>query len=182
MEKYIILKTEQENFSYIIDVFRLLIGNTAQVEENRNFIKIKCQDIGEIEIEATIESLESDLNALISSYQTTSLKPSKEIALVEKAFLEMSYGHYQFKSFLYQVKEKGAALDFFQFIVEGSGVTEDIILAMADCDLNVSKASNLLYMHRNTLLYKIDRLISLSDFDLKSFNDLYLLVQLLRAK
>ncbi|MDE6407954.1 MAG: helix-turn-helix domain-containing protein, partial [Anaeroplasmataceae bacterium] len=165
-----------------IDVFRLLVGNTAQIEEKSNFIKIKCRDIDSKEIEATIESLESDLNALISSYQTTSLRPTREIALVEKPFLDMSYGHYQFKSFVLNVKDKGTALDLFQFIVEGSGVTEDIILAMADCDLNVSKASNLLFMHRNTLLYKIERLITLSDFDLKSFNDLYLLVQLLRAK
>ncbi|MDE6661188.1 MAG: helix-turn-helix domain-containing protein, partial [Anaeroplasmataceae bacterium] len=119
---------------------------------------------------------------LSPSYQTTSLKPSKEISLVEEAFSDLSYGHYQFKSFVLNVKKKELALELFQFITEGSGVTEDIILAMADCDLNVSKASNLLYMHRNTLLYKIERLIILSDFDLKCFNDLYLLVQLLRAK
>ncbi|MDE5856517.1 MAG: helix-turn-helix domain-containing protein, partial [Anaeroplasmataceae bacterium] len=161
---------------------RMLLGNMVQIKEEDTLLKIKCQEIDQKEIEATIQSLESDLNASITSYQTTSLKPSKEIALVEKAFLEMSYGHYQFKSFVLNVKEKELALELFQFIVEGSGVTEDIILAMADCDLNVSKASNLLFMHRNTLLYKIERLISLSNFDLKCFNDLYLLIQLLRAK
>ena len=172
MEKYILIQTEKENFSYIIDVFRMLIGSNAIIEEKENGLKMKCQDIEEQEIEATIESLEGDLNASITSYQTTSLKPSKEIALVEEALNAISYGHYQLKSFILNVKKKELALDLFHFIIEGSGVTEDVIFAMADCDLNVSKASNALYMHRNTLLYKIERLITLSGFDLKSFNDL----------
>ncbi|MDE7213618.1 MAG: hypothetical protein K2N42_03460, partial [Anaeroplasmataceae bacterium] len=145
MEKYILLKTEKENFPYIIDVFHMLVGSTAHIEEKNDVLKIKCKDIELKEIEATIESLEGDLNALITSYQTTSLKPNKEISLIEEAFKEMSYGHYQFKSFVLNVKKKELALELFQFITEGSGVTEDIILAMADCDLNVSKASNLLY-------------------------------------
>lgn len=182
MKKYVLLKANKENYPYIIDVFRMLLGNSLQVEETDTFLKIEYQNAEDVEISATIESLESDLNALISSYQTSTSKPSKEISVVQDLFLEINYGHYQFKSLILNVKNKLTALEVFQFIVDGSGVTEDIILAMADCDLNVSKASVLLYMHRNTLLYKIERLISLSDFDLKSFNDLYILVQLLRAK
>lgn len=182
MEKYILLRTENENFPYIKDVFHMLIGNAVQIEEKDHLLKMKCYDIKQEEIEETIKSLESDLNALIASYQTTTSKPSKEIALVEDIFEELSYDHYQFKSLIQNVKDKTVALNFFSFIIEGSGITEDIILAMADCDLNVSKASNLLFMHRNTLLYKIERLITLSDFDLKRFNDVYLLLHLLRAK
>ncbi|MDE6656578.1 MAG: helix-turn-helix domain-containing protein [Anaeroplasmataceae bacterium] len=181
MEKYILLKTAKENYPYILDVFQMLLGNMIQVEQNNDWIKIKSEWAEEGEIEATIESLEGDLNALISSYQTTTSRPVKEIAIVENIFLEVPYGHYQFKTIALQVKNKTSALEIFNFIVEGSGVTEDIILAMADCDLNVSKASALLYMHRNTLIYKIERLMELKNFDLKSFNDLYLLVQLLRA-
>lgn len=182
MEKYILLRTATENFSYIKDVFHLLVGNEVQIEVDEQILKMRCNTIGQEEIDATITSLESDLNALISSYQTTTLKPSKEISLVEPIFKEASYGHYQFKSLIQNVKDKITSLELFHFIVDGSGVTEDIIMAMADCDLNVSKASHQLYMHRNTLLYKIDRLISLSDFDLKRFNDLYILVQLIRAR
>ncbi|MCM1130388.1 MAG: helix-turn-helix domain-containing protein [Roseburia sp.] len=182
MKKYVLLKTNKENYPYIIDVFRMLLGNALQIEESDTFLKVEYQDAKDTEISATIESLESDLNALITSYQTTTLKPNKEIEIVKDLFLRINYGHYQFKTLILNIRDKLTALEVFQFIIEGSGVTEDIILAMADCDLNVSKASVLLFMHRNTLLYKIERLISLSDFDLKNFNDLYILVQLLRAK
>ena len=49
-------------------------------------------------------------------------------------------------------------------------------------DLNVSKASKILYIHRNTMLYKLDKLKELSDFDLRCFLDAYIVYSLIENK
>ncbi|MDE7161625.1 MAG: helix-turn-helix domain-containing protein, partial [Anaeroplasmataceae bacterium] len=165
---------------YIIDVLKMLLGSNIKYNLEPEYLLLESQ--GDLDgLSDTIQSLESDLNALIHFYQTETDQPEKEISLILESFLKMSYGHYQFKSLLLNIKGKAEATELFNFIVEGTGITDEIILAMADCNLNVSQASQMLYMHRNTLLYKIERLISLKGFDLKNFNDLYILVQLLRA-
>ncbi|MDE7263297.1 MAG: helix-turn-helix domain-containing protein [Anaeroplasmataceae bacterium] len=181
MKKYLLLKTQKENYPYIVDVLKMLLGWNIQVEEGHQLLKIECLSVDEKELCSTIQSLEADLNSLISYYLTSTSSPEYETELVFDIFLNLEYGHYQFKEVIPYVRKKALALELFHFIVEGTGVTEDIIMAMADCDLNVSKASSKLFMHRNTLLYKIERLESLKGFDLKHFNDLYLLVQLLKA-
>ena len=61
-------------------------------------------------------------------------------------------------------------IEILKFVLDGTGVDRNILEAMASCDLNVSKASNVLYMHRNTLMYKIDRLYEKTGFDIKTFN------------
>lgn len=180
MKKLLLFKTIEENYPSILEVFKMVLGNTMKYTFKEQYLMIEFPE--EIEgLSDIIQSLESDLNALIHSYQTGTNQPEKEVSLIINSFLNMSYGHYHFKSLLLNVKNKVDATDLFNFIVEGSGITEEIIFAMADCNLNVSQASTLLYMHRNTLLYKIERLISLKSFDLKNFNDLYILIQLLRA-
>lgn len=180
MKKFLLFKTNEENYSYIIDVLKMLLGNQLKYSLKENYLLVETNE--DIEgLNDTIQSLETDLNALIHFYQTSTNQPEKEVSLILNSFLNASYGHYQFKSLLLQVKNKVDATELFHFIVEGSGVTEEIIFAMANSNLNVSQASQYLYLHRNTLLYKIERLNSLKNFDLKNFNDLYILVYLLKA-
>lgn len=180
MKKLLLFKTNEENYSYVVDVLKMLLGNQLKYTIKETYLLVECKE--EIEgLTDTIQSLETDLNALIHYYQTSTNQPEKEVSLLLNCFLNASYGHYQFKSLLLQVKNKVEATELFHFIVEGSGITEEIIYAMADSNLNVSQASQLLYLHRNTLIYKMERLNALKDFDLKNFNDLYILVHLLKA-
>lgn len=45
----------------------------------------------------------------------------------------------------------------------------DTALGFIDADLNASKAAKELYMHRNTLAYRLDRFTDKSDIDIRSF-------------
>lgn len=38
-------------------------------------------------------------------------------------------------------------------------------------DINLSKASKMLYIHRNTLIYRIEKIEKITSFDLRNFND-----------
>ena len=43
--------------------------------------------------------------------------------------------------------------------------------ASLDCDLNVSETSRKLYMHRNTLMYRLEKIERVTGLDLKKFSD-----------
>ena len=43
--------------------------------------------------------------------------------------------------------------------------------AFLDCDLNVSETSRKLYMHRNTLMYRLEKIERVTGLDLKKFSD-----------
>ncbi len=181
MKQYSIIKATKEIFPYILDVLRMLLGNSIEIKEKENYFIIKHSAIEETEFEATIKSLEEDLNTLISYYQTGTERSFKEVAMIEDSMAHLPYGHYSLKSIIPQITSRKVKNEVFHFITDGLGLNENIIYAMADQDLNVSKASNQLFMHRNTLLYKIDRFNELRGFDLKRFHDLYLLIYLLKA-
>lgn len=43
--------------------------------------------------------------------------------------------------------------------------------AFLDCDLNISETSRRLYMHRNTLMYRLEKIERVTGLDLKKFSD-----------
>ncbi len=182
MKQFILIKTLKANYEDILVILKQLLGNHITSEEYNGLLLIKGLVHDSKDIFETIKSLEIDLNTNISVYVTyPCFNPSEEIKLIFHLFNNAEGGCYDLKSLLLNAKEVKDAVNFLNFILNGSGVDEKIILALAKNDLNVSKASTDLYMHRNTLLYKIDRLIELKNFDLKKFTDLYILFRLLKA-
>ncbi len=177
LSKVILLKCQENYQKEIIDVLRMLLGNHIQVLQEKILVTIYHDYDSSEQILQTIQSLENDLNSGISFYQGVADKKLLPYVLI--LFTESKYGHYDFKGLLAQADCSKLNSEILDGILEGSGVTRDIIIAMAECDLNVSKAANALYMHRNTLLYKLDRLQDLKQIDLRTFYDEYLLVKLL---
>ena len=53
----------------------------------------------------------------------------------------------------------------------------EIILALADNNLNESETSRALYMHRNTVVYRIRKIKRLTGLDPTKFHDLCKLIQ-----
>ena len=56
---------------------------------------------------------------------------------------------------------------------------KNIIRTYLESNMNISKASNILYMHRNTLMYKIDNFIKVTGFDVKKFKDAYIIYHII---
>ena len=57
-----------------------------------------------------------------------------------------------------------------------------IILSLADNKMNVSEVSRQLYMHRNTVVYHINRIRQITGKDPLNFYDLYRLVMLAKEE
>lgn len=56
---------------------------------------------------------------------------------------------------------------------------KNICLAFFENNMNTSKTANILYMHRNTLINKIDKIIEYTGYDLKNFLDAFIIYHLL---
>ncbi len=58
--------------------------------------------------------------------------------------------------------------------------TRQMINTLYECDSNLAKTSKMLFLHRNTLLYRIEKFYEQTGFDLKDRNDLVLCFLLLK--
>lgn len=50
-----------------------------------------------------------------------------------------------------------------------------VIKTYLDCDMNISKAASKLYMHRNTVMNKIDKFIINTGYDIKKFQNAFVI-------
>ena len=89
---------------------------------------------------------------------------------------------YSFKEALLRVKNIENKKEILNYILAGSGINETFILEFAKNNLNVSQASKAMFIHRNTMIYKLNKLKANSQFDLTNFNDAYILYSLLENK
>ena len=181
MKQFTLFKASKENYPLIIDVFKMLVGNALNIKEDNDYLLIIHNEFNKEEIKSTFLSLEEDLNNKICVYQSylsyeDDLK--EELKVILPIFNNVVFGSYELKSLLLEVKVD-KSLELLHFIIDGSGVDERVIKMMALADLNVSKAANLLYLHRNSLNYKLDRLYETKGFDLRRFMDCYTLYRLL---
>ena len=58
----------------------------------------------------------------------------------------------------------------------------EIILALADNNMNESETSRALYMHRNTVIYRLRKVKRLTGLDPMNFHDLCKLVQMIQDR
>ena len=64
---------------------------------------------------------------------------------------------------------------------ELTDVDIQVVLTLANHNMNVSETSRSLYMHRNTVVYHIEKVKELTGLDPTNFHDLVELVQMARA-
>ena len=54
-----------------------------------------------------------------------------------------------------------------------------IVKMFLENNMNISKASAVLYMHRNTLMYKIENFINVTGYDIKKFQDAFVIYHII---
>ena len=106
MRQHILIKTTPQANESMINALTLVLGMHLEIREKDSCIWLDIDEITEEELESIFQSLESDLNLLISFYHTTSDQYDRELALVCSSFLQSTYGHYNLKSFIPQIKSK----------------------------------------------------------------------------
>ena len=56
---------------------------------------------------------------------------------------------------------------------------KEVIKAYLDSNMNISKAANKLYMHRNTVMNKIDKFIKNTGYDIKEFKNAFIIYHII---
>jgi DNA-binding PucR family transcriptional regulator len=112
------------------------------------------------------------------------LHPLLDLTLADPVVKSMSFGFHTFPEVIAEaaLKARGALFSSFKrflFHVVNDELLRTV-LSFLDADLNQSKAAKALYMHRNTLLYRIDQFAQLTGIDPRRFEGAFALKLLTR--
>lgn len=184
MKRFTILKDTFESFPAVLGVFKDLVGSRVETE-SRNGFRILTYDYENMsDIRNLLLSFGNemmiDIVAYISFFEGQRQELEKKIALC--LMERLSSGIYSFKDALLQTGGAVEAKAVLSFVLDSTGIDEDFVRKFVACDLNVSRASKAMFIHRNTLNYKLDKLKELAGFDLRCFTDAYILYSLILRK
>lgn len=175
----VLIIKNNDNIDLIIDVIKGLVGNNIIINKKDDFILINHQFEEINDIKKTLESISEGLFINILAYNT-SVNNSKIDMEVEIALSllnqDIPYDFYDLKKLIHcanlNTVDKAKILDFILF---KSGISKGFIESFIDNNLNVSLASKKMYLHRNTINYKLDKLKEVSNFDLRNFKDAFII-------
>ena len=184
MSRFIIIRDTLNNLNEAIDVLKTLVGHNINIIEKDNCCIIKYnydnqRDIYDLLISFSNENI-VNMTCYISSLQESNNE--NEIVIGMKLLEKLPAGIYNLKEGLLNAKNVDNPKFILDTILFSTGIDEDFIKQFVFNDLNISKASKSMYIHRNTLNYKLDKLLELSTFDLRCFLDSYILFNLMQRK
>ena len=182
--KVLLVRNDFDDPEILLEMFKSLFKNMKS-EERDGYIAIYFSYDNNEDIIHVLNALETELVGNIHAYislDRAEEKLDKEIDIAINLMNQLPVGVYSFKEALLKVKNIENKQEILNFIIAGTGVNEMFILEFAENDLNVSQASKSMFIHRNTMIYKLNKLKANSQFDLTNFKDAYILYSLLDNK
>ncbi len=185
--QYLIIKSNRqlskEEQSLLIDALKEVLGKIS-FEDREKYYFIKF-DNNEVNIHDLFTMINSELFLDVRGFSSLYTEDQLYINWTIDKFLNSKLDN----CFYYDEK----ALLRGQIILEDEAVKKSVLKdiyndkeyynllkVFFECNLNTSKSAELLYMHRNTLINKIDRFYELTGYDLKKFEDAIVIYQLIK--
>lgn len=170
----------------LVDFLKGLLGNHIEHQYSDNFLSVIFDCDSKVDFEEIINGLNNDF------YITTSLYESG--VLYEKIDINEYIAHIKSQSKkildsnMIYIDEKCLV----KLNLDGEIVRQNIfkpfhndlemlevVKKYLDCNMNISQAANSLYMHRNTVMNKIDKFISVTGYDIKKFSNAFIIYKYL---
>lgn len=182
--RYLIIENNSE-IDLIKTFLKTFLGNRIEIKTNE-YITIYYDNFDEHYLKEGLTSLNNEGLVEIKAYCSNLILNQKEMdieyPLMEKAMTIAPKGIYNSRDLLpYLVKSK-INHNIVEYILKKYSTDEEmklILKTMFTCDLNVSKAATVLYMHRNTLMYKLDRFKEVTGYDIRHFKDAHIIATIL---
>lgn len=179
MNYIIIFLKENTKKDIIIDFLKGLLGGNIKVVEdkeiliNYDFVKVDFKTItsmliDDFGVELTLLECSGELeyvNYLIDLYYTIN---NKSTYLNEKTLFRLS------SKFSDELVKKNILKEFYN-----DNEMTNIIKVFLESNLNSSVCAKKLYLHRNTLINKIDKFIKVTGYDIKKFKDAYIIYKII---
>ena len=182
--KVLLVKKEFEDTEILLEMFKSLF-KSMKSEEKDGYLAIYFTYDDNEDIIHILNALETELVGNIHAYiseERSEDRLIKEVDIAIKLMNLLPIGVYNFKEALLKVKNIENKKEILNYIVLGSGINENFIREFAENDLNVSQASKAMFIHRNTMIYKLNKLKANAGFDLTNFKDAYILYSLLENR
>ncbi len=183
--RFIIIKNGVYNYDTIREVIQPLLGNNIKMENDESNIIIYHSYSDEEEIRNMLMALEVELMVNMYAYLSSDSlddRLSEELEIGKILIDYIPHGVYNLKEAILACDIVPSKEKILSYILKYTGINEEFIRDFAMCDLNVSKAGKAMNFHRNTMIYKLDKLASVSGFDLRHFRDAYILYTLIGNK
>lgn len=183
--RFILIKDGVYNQDTIKDIVQSLVGNNIKSVNKDSNVIIYHNYGDEEEIRRMLGALEVELMTNMYAYLSKDdtedrLKEELEIGL--ELLDNLPHGIFNLKEALLHASKIPNKEKILAYILRYTGITEQFIKDFAMSDLNVSRAAKEMFIHRNTMIYKLDKLNEVSGFDLRCFKDAYILYMLVESK
>ena len=189
-EKFIsiIFKSEpkESNISMLIDFLKGLIGNYINPVFKDRVLTVFFDAACDVDFKEIIQSLNEDfymtsllfeccdLFSGINKEEYVDFILENKNALLSTNKLHLTESELVKLKIYKDVVVKNILKDYYKDFE-----MRNIVKIFLECDMNISKASNILYMHRNTLMYKIDNFVKVTGYDIKKFKDAFIIYHIL---
>ena len=189
-EKFIsiIFKNPQKEsvINLLCDFLKGLIGNYIEPSLSNNALTVFIDSDTEVDFEEIINSLNSDFYVVACLFESGELYKGidkneyvKYINSISSKLLETTKLYIDEKELVKQRLNSS--------IVENNILKEyykdyemrNVISTYLESNMNVSQAASALYMHRNTVMNKIAKFIDVTGYDIKKFQNAFVIYQIL---
>lgn len=183
--KFIIIKNCAQYKNEITDIFKQLIGSNLKFKSIDDDYILYFNYENNMDLIDTIYAFENSFMMGVYAYisqDKDEIRLEKEEKIALKLLNFLKPGVYTLKTALIGNPNINFQKEILDYILEHTNINEDFIKEFVKYDLNVSLASKSMFIHRNTMMYKLDKLKAESDFDLRSFKDAFILYMLIMKK
>ena len=189
MYRYIIIESKQNHkidddvitlFSEIITCSKIIKNGHQALMYFEHEVDVSFEDV----IVNVISDTLSDVRVYVSHALFTEDERDEDVRLIKELLEGISFVKYFYlddkvlvKHFMYHLTDQMKKLFLRKFYQDH--VMIDTLKAYLDSNLNMVSAAKKLYIHRNTLIQRLDKFHQVTGFDLRVFGDALLVYHLI---
>lgn len=167
------LYLEQEVISFIHKDNIVIVGIFEEIEDHAKSIKDSVVSHLYVKCYIGFGGIIYDAHNALKAYKeaTTSIMLGKKFCLKSDIF---SYDKMMFERIVFNINPVIKQELINKFKAKFDAFDRDTIITIEefiDCGLNISDTSKKLYVHRNTLIYRLDKIKKETGFDIRKFTD-----------
>ena len=176
---------DNTNIHMLTDFFKGLVGANLEERVNENVISYIFDDGLNINFEEIILGINADFYLSLKLYESQSFSDFKFI--------------YQYLDMVESLKVNTISEDYFtddELVIKNLGNIDlikarilqkfvndysmlEVIKAYLDSNMNTTQAANNLFMHRNTVMNKIEKFIEVTGYDIRKFKKAFVIYHLI---
>ena len=189
-EKFIsiIFKNPQKEsvINLMCDFLKGLIGNYVEPTLSNNILTVFFEAETDVDFEEIINSLNSDFYVVATLFESGELYKNidrneyvKHIHAIAVKLLETTKLYFNEKELVKQGLHNEIVKNNILKEYYNDYEMKNVISTYLENNMNVSQAANALYMHRNTVMNKIAKFIDVTGYDIKKFQNAFVIYQIL---